>query len=154
MKLNPLSNRVVIKFVEAEEKTSGGIFLTAAAQEKPQIAEVIAIGPGKITDNGTFAPMTVKVGDKVITSKYAGTQVKIDGEELITKALTLSIADKKIRFFYPKGLSWKSNAECRMQNAKFVSSFCILHFEFCIIKKLIAKNIWETLLTESSSRCD
>ena len=81
MKLNPLSNRVVIKFVEAEEKTSGGIFLTAAAQEKPQIAEVIAIGPGKITDNGTFAPMTVKVGDKVIMSKYAGTQVKVDGTE-------------------------------------------------------------------------
>ena len=81
MKLNPLSNRVVIKFVEAEEKTSGGIFLTAAAQEKPQIAEVIAIGPGKITDNGTFAPMTVKVGDKVIMSKYAGTEVKVDGVE-------------------------------------------------------------------------
>ncbi len=82
MKLNPLSNRVVIKFVEAEEKTQGGIFLTAAAQEKPQIAEVIAIGPGKVTDNGAIAPMTVKVGDKVIASKYAGTAVKLDGTEL------------------------------------------------------------------------
>ena len=81
MKLNPLSNRVVIKFVEAEEKTQGGIFLTAAAQEKPQIAEVMAIGPGKVTDNGALAPMTVKVGDKVITSKYAGTEVKADGVE-------------------------------------------------------------------------
>ena len=81
MKLNPLSNRVVIKFVEAEEKTSGGIFLTAAAQEKPQIAEVIAIGPGKVTDNGALAPMTVKVGDKVIASKYAGTSVKLEGAE-------------------------------------------------------------------------
>ena len=81
MKLNPMSNRVVIKFIEAEEKTSGGIFLTAAAQEKPQIAEVIAIGPGKVTDNGALAPMTVKVGDKVITSKYAGTEVKCDGIE-------------------------------------------------------------------------
>ena len=81
MKLNPLSNRVVIKFVEAEEKTSGGNFLHAAAQEKPQLAEVIAIGPGKITDNGTFAPMTVKVGDKVIASKYAGTAVKLEGTE-------------------------------------------------------------------------
>ena len=81
MKLNPLSNRVVIKFVEAEEKTSGGIFLTAAAQEKPQIAEVIAIGPGKVTDNGALAPMTVKVGDKVIASKYAGTAVKLEGTE-------------------------------------------------------------------------
>lgn len=81
MKLNPLSNRVVIKFVEAEEKTQGGIFLTAAAQEKPQVAEVVAIGPGKITDNGALAPMTVKVGQKVIASKYAGTTVKLDGIE-------------------------------------------------------------------------
>jgi chaperonin GroES len=81
MKLNPLSNRVVIKFVEAEEKTKGGIVLTAAAQEKPQIAEVMAIGPGKVTDNGALAPMTVKVGDKVIASKYAGTAVKLEGTE-------------------------------------------------------------------------
>lgn len=81
MKLNPLSNRVVIKFVEAEEKTQGGIFLTAAAQEKPQTAEVIAVGPGRVTDNGAVAPMTVKVGDKVIASKYAGTAVKLDGVE-------------------------------------------------------------------------
>lgn len=81
MKLNPLSNRAVIKFIEAEEKTQGGIFLTAAAQEKPQVAEVIAIGPGKVTDNGALAPMTVKVGDKVIASKYAGTAVKLDGTE-------------------------------------------------------------------------
>lgn len=81
MKLNPLSNRVVIKFVEAEEKTQGGILLTAAAQEKPQVAEVVAVGPGKVTDNGALAPMTVKVGDKVIASKYAGTAVKLDGVE-------------------------------------------------------------------------
>lgn len=81
MKLNPLSNRVVIKFVDAEEKTQGGILLTAAAQEKPQVAEVIAIGPGKITDNGALAPMTVKVGQRVIASKYAGTLVKLDGVE-------------------------------------------------------------------------
>ncbi len=83
MKLNPLSNRVVIKFIEAEEKTQGGILLTAAAQEKPQVAEVIAIGPGKVTDNGALAPMTVKVGDKVIASKYAGTTVKLDGVEYV-----------------------------------------------------------------------
>ncbi len=81
MKLNPLSNRVVIQFVEAEEKTQGGIFLTAAAQEKPQVAKVIAIGPGKVTDNGAIAPMTVKIGDQVIASKYAGTAVKLDGVE-------------------------------------------------------------------------
>ena len=80
MKLNPLSNRVVIKFLEAEEKSVGGIILTAAAQEKPQIAEVISVGPGKVED-GALVPMTVKVGDKVIASKYAGTAVKIDGAE-------------------------------------------------------------------------
>ena len=80
MKLNPLSNRVVIKFLEAEEKSVGGIILTAAAQEKPQIAEVISVGPGKVED-GVLVPMTVKVGDKVIASKYAGTAVKIDGVE-------------------------------------------------------------------------
>ena len=95
MKLNPLSNRVVIKFVEAEEKTQGGILLTAAAQEKPQVAEVMAIGPGKVTDNGTFAPMTVKVGDKVITSKYAGTEVKCDGTEysIVRQADILAIVE-------------------------------------------------------------
>ena len=77
MKLNPLSNRVVIKFEEAEEKTKTGIILTASAQEKPQVADVIAVGPGKVTDNGAVAPMTVKV----IASKYAGTAVKLDGVE-------------------------------------------------------------------------
>ena len=95
MKLNPLSNRAVIKFIEAEEKTQGGIFLTAAAQEKPQVAEVIAIGPGKVTDNGALAPMTVKVGDKVIASKYAGTTVKLDGVEytILSEDDILAIVD-------------------------------------------------------------
>ena len=80
MTLKPLSNRVVIKFIEAEEKSHGGRSLTAAAQEKPQIAEVVAIGPGKVED-GILVPMTVKLGDKVIASKYAGTSVKLDGVE-------------------------------------------------------------------------
>ena len=80
MTLKPLSNRVVIKFVEAEEKTQSGIFLTAAAQEKPQVAEIVAIGPGAVVD-GKLVPMTVKVGDRVIAGKYAGTTVKIDGVE-------------------------------------------------------------------------
>ena len=80
MTLKPLSNRVVIKFAEAEEKTVSGIILTASAQEKPQIAEVIAIGSGKVED-GKIVPMTLKVGDKVIASKYAGTSVKMDGVE-------------------------------------------------------------------------
>ena len=83
MTLKPLSNRVVIKFVEAEEKTKSGIILTASAQEKPQIAEVIAVGPGKPNDDGKFSPMSVKVGNKVIASKYAGTQVKLDGIEYV-----------------------------------------------------------------------
>jgi chaperonin GroES len=82
MTIKPLQNRVVIKFVEAEEKTKGGIILTASAQEKPQIAEVIAVGPGKVED-GKLIPVSVKVGEKVIASKYAGTSVKFDGVEYI-----------------------------------------------------------------------
>ena len=94
MKLNPLSNRVVIKFVEAEEKTSGGIILTAAAQEKPQIAEVVAVGPGGLVD-GKEVAMTVKVGDRVITSKYSGTEVKADGVEytIVRQADILAIVE-------------------------------------------------------------
>ena len=82
MTIKPLADRVVIKLVEAEEKTRGGLILTASAQEKPQIAEVIAVGPGGIVDGKEIA-MTVKVGDKVITSKYSGTEVKANGEEYI-----------------------------------------------------------------------
>ena len=81
MKLKPLADRVIIKMVEAEETTKGGIILTGAAKEKPEIAEVLAVGPGGMVD-GKEIVMTVQVGDKVITSKYSGTQVKIDGEEL------------------------------------------------------------------------
>ena len=80
MKLIPLADRVVVKLVEAEEKTKTGIILTAAAQEKPQVAEVIAVGPGGVVD-GKEVVMTVKVGDKVITGKYSGTEVKCDGTE-------------------------------------------------------------------------
>ena len=82
MTLKPLSNRVVIKFAEAEEKTQSGIILTASAQEKPQVAQIVAVGPGKIED-GKTVPMTVKVGDRVLTSKYSGTEVKCDGVEYI-----------------------------------------------------------------------
>ena len=81
MKLKPLAERVIIKMVEAEETTKGGIILTGSAKEKPDVAEVLAVGPGGVVD-GKEVEMTVKVGDHVITSKYAGTQVKIDGEEL------------------------------------------------------------------------
>ena len=82
MKLKPLADRVVLKMTEAEETTKSGIILTAAAKEKPSIAEVIEVGPGGMVD-GKEVVMTVKKGDKVITSKYSGTEVKCDGEEYI-----------------------------------------------------------------------
>ena len=82
MQIKPLSNRVVIKNFEAEETTKSGILLAGTAKEKPQMSEVIAIGPGEMRD-GAIVPMTVKVGDKVITSKFSGTAVKFDGEEYI-----------------------------------------------------------------------
>ena len=81
MKLTPLADRVILKMVETEETTKGGIILTGSAKEKPEVAEVLAVGPGGMVD-GKEVTMTVKVGDKVITSKYSGTQVKLDGEEL------------------------------------------------------------------------
>lgn len=80
MTIKPLLDRVVLKVEEAEEKTKSGIILSSAAQEKPQFASVVAVGPGCVVD-GKEVKMYVSVGDKVIASKYAGTQVKIDGEE-------------------------------------------------------------------------
>ena len=82
MNIKPLADRVVIKLVEAEEKTKAGIILTSAAQEKPQIAEVIAVGPGGVID-GKEVKMEVKEGDKVITRQYSGTNVKLENEEYI-----------------------------------------------------------------------
>lgn len=82
MTLKPLSDRVIVKLIEAEETTKTGILLTATAKEKPQIAEVVAVGPGGIVD-GNNVEMTVKVGDKVVTAKYTGTEIKLDGEEFI-----------------------------------------------------------------------
>lgn len=82
MKLVPLSDRVVLKQLEAEETTKSGIILAGSAQEKPQEAEVIAVGPGGMVD-GKEVTMQVKEGQKVIYSKYAGTEVKLDGEEFI-----------------------------------------------------------------------
>ncbi|MCB6365004.1 co-chaperone GroES [Intestinibacillus massiliensis] len=82
MTLKPLSDRVVIKMLEAEETTASGIILAGSAKEKPQVAEVVAVGPGGVVD-GKEVVMQVKAGDKVITSKYSGTEVKVDGEEFI-----------------------------------------------------------------------
>lgn len=80
MTIRPLADRVVIKSVEAEETTKSGIILTAAAQEKPSIAEIVAVGPGGVVD-GKEVKMFVKVGEKVLISKYSGTEVKVDGVE-------------------------------------------------------------------------
>ena len=82
MTVKPLGDRVVIKNVEAEETTKSGLILTTAAQEKPQMAKVLAVGPGGMVD-GKEVTMQVEVGQKVIYSKYAGTEVKVDGEEII-----------------------------------------------------------------------
>ena len=81
MPLTPLADRVVSKRVEVEETTKGGIILTAAAKEKPDLSVVVAVGPGGMVD-GKEVEMILKPGDKVITSKYMGTEVKIDGEQL------------------------------------------------------------------------
>ena len=80
MKLKPLADRVIIKMVEAEETTKGGIILTASAKEKPSVAEVVSVGPGGVVE-GKEITMQVKVGDRVLISKYAGTEVKLDGQE-------------------------------------------------------------------------
>ena len=80
MNLKPLADRVVLKQINAEEKTQGGIILTSAAQEKPEVYEVIVVGPGGMVD-GNEVKMEVKAGDKVIMGKYTGTTVKLDGEE-------------------------------------------------------------------------
>ncbi|MBQ7182576.1 MAG: co-chaperone GroES [Clostridia bacterium] len=82
MKVKPLGDRVVIRNVESEETTKSGIVLPGSAKEKPQMAEVLAVGPGGMVD-GKEIRMEVKVGQKVIYSKYAGTEVKLDGEEMI-----------------------------------------------------------------------
>ena len=83
MNIRPLADRVVLKRLEAEEKTKSGIVLAGSAKEKPQEAEVIAVGPGGVTIDGKEIKMEVKVGDKVLISKYSGTEVKVDKEEYI-----------------------------------------------------------------------
>ncbi len=83
LRVRPLGDRVIVKSLPQEEKTKGGIILPDTAKEKPQQGEVIAVGKGKVSDNGELLPMTVKVGDKVLYGKYSGTEVKIDGEEYL-----------------------------------------------------------------------
>jgi chaperonin GroES len=83
MKVRPLHDRVLVKRVQEEEKTKSGIIIPDTAKEKPQEGEVVAVGNGKILENGQKVPMEVKVGDRVIFSKYAGNEIKIDGEEYL-----------------------------------------------------------------------
>mgnify|MGYP000891897889 FL=1 len=83
MNIKPLGDRVVVKPLAQEEKTKSGIVLPDTAKEKPQQGEVLAIGTGKVLENGQKVPLEVKVGDKVIYSKYAGTEIKIDGQEVL-----------------------------------------------------------------------
>ena len=83
MKLNPLSDRIVVKAHEAEEKTASGIILPDTAKEKPQMGEILAVGPGKVNDSGTTNKMSLKKGDKVLYGKYSGTEITLDGSEVL-----------------------------------------------------------------------
>lgn len=83
MKIKPLEDRVVVESLEAEEKTSGGIYLPDTAKEKPQIGKIIAIGPGKVSDAGKKIAMEVKVGDKILYGKYSGSEVTIDDKDYL-----------------------------------------------------------------------
>lgn len=81
MSLKPLNDRVLVKRLESEEKTAGGLYIPDTAKEKPSRGEIIAVGPGKHAEDGKLIPMSVKKGDQVLFNKYAGTEVKLDGEE-------------------------------------------------------------------------
>jgi len=81
--LRPLADRVVVKVIEVEEKTEGGIVLPDTAKERPQQGEVLAVGPGRRLDDGSLLPLSVKVGDRVLFSKYGGVEVKVEGEEYL-----------------------------------------------------------------------
>jgi chaperonin GroES len=81
MKIRPLQDRVIVRRLEEEEKTKGGIIIPDTAKEKPQEGKVIAVGKGKVTEDGKVIPLDVKVGDKILFGKYSGTEIKIEGEE-------------------------------------------------------------------------
>ena len=83
MSLRPLQDRIIVKRVEEETKTAGGIFIPETAKEKPQKGKIVAVGNGKKTEDGKVIPIDVKVGDKVLFGKYSGTEIKIDGDELL-----------------------------------------------------------------------
>lgn len=83
MNVKPLADRIILRPLEAEQKTAGGIIIPDAAKEKPQKGEIVAVGPGKIADNGQKIEMTLKTGDKVLYGKYSGTEVSIDGQDYL-----------------------------------------------------------------------
>lgn len=83
MKIRPLQDRVIVKRLEEEQKTAGGIIIPDSAKEKPQRGEILAAGPGKKNEDGTVRPLDVKAGDKVLFSKYAGTEIKVEGDEVL-----------------------------------------------------------------------
>lgn len=95
MKIRPLADRVVVKMLESEETTKSGIVLPGTAKEKPQMAEILAVGPGGRDEDGKEIKMEVKVGDKVIISRYAGTEVKLDGKEMtiVRQSDVLAVVD-------------------------------------------------------------
>jgi len=83
MKIKPLNDRILVKRLEAEEKTKGGIIIPDTAKEKPQEAEVVAVGPGKTNDDGSRAAMDVQAGDRILIGKYSGSEIKVDDEEFV-----------------------------------------------------------------------
>jgi chaperonin GroES len=83
MNLKPLADRVIVKAAQAEEKTKGGLYIPDTGKEKPQYGEVVAVGPGKVSDGGQLVAMQVKVGDKVLYGKYSGTEVQVEGEDYL-----------------------------------------------------------------------
>ncbi len=95
MKLKPLGDKIVTKMIEVETVSKGGILLTGSAKEKPEYAEIIAVGPGAYTDDGKLIPMEVKIGDKIMIAKYAGTEVKLEGNEytIIKQSDVLAIVE-------------------------------------------------------------
>jgi chaperonin GroES len=97
--LKPLGDRVVVEHVEQAEKTAGGVFLPDTAKEKPQEGRVLAVGTGRTLDNGTVLPLSVKVGDKIIYSKYSGSEIKYEGKEVLIiseKDVLAIVSDERV----------------------------------------------------------
>jgi chaperonin GroES len=96
--LKPLGDRVVVEHVEQQEKSAGGVFLPDTAKEKPQEGRVLAVGPGRVLDNGNTVPPSVKVGDRIIYSKYSGSEIKLEGTEylIISEKDVLAVVDERV----------------------------------------------------------